>query len=125
MKLWMSGEVDADVADAYQSARRKIVASVNDRLQRVDFAAGCKELAVIAIICHDCDPEYKEIVKYHRGRGVAEFRLKIDYQSFLDSNEDDRTKLVLDMLLRALDLMPLNAISQQDLMKIREVFAVF
>ena len=71
-----------------------------------DFKLGdYEEWAVITIILNENGPDYKEIVRRSIKNKVLEFRLKIDYYDFMKGDYNHKKKLVLEVLLRSLDLM--------------------
>jgi hypothetical protein len=104
MKLWMSGEVDADVAEAYRHARQFVEEMVNQRLQAREIDPAFGKWAVIAIIRREDSPDYNEVITKDRS-GTLEFRLKIDHGTFHKSDADIRRDLVAEMLNRSIDKM--------------------
>ena len=114
MKLWMSGEIMADVADAYRSARSAVVSGVNQRLKLLSLKTDFQEWAVIGIIRPDDLPDYHEIYKADTRRKVLEFRLKIDHSSFGTSDVLHQRMLVIEALKRSVQKMPEFGVEKQD-----------
>ena len=60
---------------------------------------------VITIVLNENGPNYKEIIRRSLKNRELEFRLKIDYDEFIKSDYEHKKKLVIELLLRSLDLM--------------------
>jgi hypothetical protein len=105
MKLWMSGEIQADIADAYRQARKTVETEVNRLLAEVSLAEKAKEWAFIAIIREEDSPDYGEVVKKSAKGKEFEFRLKIPHAEFLPASPTERIGLIFKTLARSVDLM--------------------
>ena len=103
MKLWMSSEQMHECSDN-QKIQREIVPEVNQLIENCKLG-NYKEWAVITIILNEKGPDYKEIIRRSLKNMELEFRLKIDYQAFIDADYDGKKRLVLELLLRSLDIM--------------------
>ena len=103
MKLWMSSEQMHECFENMQ-IQREIKPRINELIK--DCTLGdYKEWAVITIILNDKGPNYKEIIRRSLKNKELEFRLKIDYDEFMKSDYNQRKKLVIELLIRSLDLM--------------------
>jgi hypothetical protein len=123
MKLWMSGEIQADVADAYRHARKTVETEVNRLLAEVSLAEKAKEWAFIAIIREEESPDYDEVVKKSpKGKGF-EFRLKIPHAQFLAATPSERVGLILKALSRSVDLMGPLGVSSDSQALLRDMLA--
>lgn len=99
MKFWFSGEVQADVADAYRTARKEVELALNQAL--ADKAYGpIVGWDFIAIIRETEHPDYDEVKKYDRTDSSLEFRLKIDHARFKEADDLVRCQLLLQAVLR-------------------------
>ena len=105
MKFWMSGEIMADVGDAYRDARKDVEAHLNRRMSEIDYGAGLKELAFIAMILSADGPPYKEIQKYSKRDKTAEFRLRIDHGTFKRAASHGQRSLIVEAVARAIGLL--------------------
>lgn len=105
MKLWMSGEIQADIADIYRETRKSVEAEVNRLLSGISLPGTAEKWAVIAIIRAEDYPDYDEIVKKSSGGKVLEFRLKIPHAEFLLASPRQRTRLLFEVLLRSVERM--------------------
>jgi hypothetical protein len=105
MKLWMSAEMQADVADAYRETRKAIESEVNHLLEGIPVDDAADEWAFIAIIRTEDHPDYGEIVKRSSRGRVLEFRLKISHAEFLAATQTNRIRQVLQELSRSVKLM--------------------
>lgn len=105
MKLWTSGEIEADVDDDYREVRKAVEAAVNRNLESIAIVEKAEKWAVIAIIRESDSPDYGEVVKRSSAGKVLEFRLKIPHDQFLNASKEQRISLMFDMLQRSIDLM--------------------
>lgn len=99
----MSSEQMTECSDN-QIIQREIKPRINELIK--DCTLGdYVEWAVITIILNENGPDYKEIVRRSLKNKELEFRLKIDYYEFMKADFNGKKKLVLEVLLRSLDLM--------------------
>jgi hypothetical protein len=105
MKLWMSGEIDSDIADAFRSARRSVENEVNDLLNKGASDDSIQEWDVIPIIRVIDSPDFNEVVKKSKRGKSLEFRLKIPHENFRASDPRQQIALIIKMLYRSVDLM--------------------
>lgn len=104
MKLWMSAEEMEECGEDNSNIRRDIEPRINVLIKDCTLA-DYVEWAVITIILNENGPDYKEIVRRSLKNKELEFRLKIDYYEFMKTDFNGKKKLVLEVLLRSLDLM--------------------
>ena len=104
MKLWMSAEEMEECGEDNSNIRRDIEPRINELIKDCtlgDYTLWC----VITIILNENGPDYKEIIRRSLKNKELEFRLKIDYNEFMNSDYNHKKKLVLELLMRSLDLM--------------------
>jgi hypothetical protein len=102
MKLWMSGEIQANAADAYRQARKDVENVINDKLSRSDYGSGIQKWIYIAIIREEDSEDYGEIKKYTRRTKEVEFRLKIEHSKFTTAHSTEQKRLLFESLLRSI-----------------------
>jgi hypothetical protein len=119
MKLWMSGEIQADVADAYRVARKSIEEAVNQRLQAVKLSTPFQKWAFIAIIRAEDHPDYGEVKQKDTKRGVIEFRLKVEHQAFLNADAGHQKQLIIEALKRSVSMMAQMGVAEHDCGQLR------
>ena len=117
----MSGEIQADVGDAHRLARKAVEHAVNERLKNCSLSVDFDEWAFISIIRQQDHPDYPEFKKRHAKRKVLEFRLKIPYQDFLNTDEIGRVELLINALRRSVNLMTEFGISSEERAKLLAV----
>ena len=103
MLLWMSAEQMHECFENMQ-IQREIKPKINELIKNCTLG-DYKEWAVITIILNENGPDYKEIIRRSLKNKELEFRLKIDYNEFMNSDYNHKKKLVLELLIRSLDLM--------------------
>ncbi|MBA9901141.1 Imm44 family immunity protein [Burkholderia cepacia] len=107
MKLWMSGEVEADLADTYRVARNAIEPVVNRALEGIEFDQKTEKWTLIPIILSDTFLSgFPEIVKRSSKGTVLEFRLQIPHEEFKQASSEEKMAMLFDALSRSIDLMP-------------------
>ena len=70
-------------------------------LKNKDYGPGLKHLGLIPMIFRPDVKLYKERRKYSAENGDADYRLKIDYNVFVNSNESEKRSLLIKNLLQA------------------------
>ena len=103
MELWMASEQMHECFENMQ-IQREIKPKINELIKNCTLG-DYKEWAVITIILNENGPDYKEIIRRSLKNKELEFRLKIDYNEFMNSDYNHKKKLVLELLMRSLDLM--------------------
>lgn len=103
MKLWISSEIEADIFEPFRVSSLKVEDSINDVISNKAYGLRLNGWDCIAIIRND--DNFEEIIKYSHKKKDMDFRLKINYQDFLNGNELDKEKFVFSMLLRSLKLL--------------------
>lgn len=121
MKLWMSGEIQHDVAEGYREARLVVQSKVNERLQGITLNTNLDQWAFIGIIRPDDHPDYQEVKKFDKRHRTIEFRLKIDHAQFLSGSHAERVVLIIQALMRSVDLMNSLGIDSDDIDKLKSL----
>lgn len=121
MKLWMSGEIQHDVAEGYRQARLVVQSKVNERLQRIRLNTNLDQWAFIGIIRPDDHPDYQEVKKFDKRHRTIEFRLKIDHAQFLSGSHAERIVLIIQALRRSVDLMNALGVDSDDIDKLKSI----
>ena len=105
MRLWTSGEIQADVFDAYRLAINVIEAEINRILRGMSLSEKVEEWAFLAIIRHEDSPDFDEIVRKSARKKTLEFRLKISHRDFASASRRGQIRLILAALERSVGLM--------------------
>lgn len=121
MKLWMSGEIQHDIAEGYRQARLVVQSKVNERLQRITLNTNVDQWAFIGIILPDDHPDYQEVKKFDKRHRTIEFRLKIDHAQFLSGSHAERIVLIIQALRRSVDLMNALGVDSDDIDKLKTI----
>ena len=103
MKLWIGGEIEADVEESFRHARRDVQAAINDIISEKVYQVDLGGWDCIAIIRNDdC---FDEICKYSKKTKEMDLRLKLDYKNFKSSSELERKQMLFAMLIRSLSIL--------------------
>jgi hypothetical protein len=103
MKLWMSAEIQSDVADDYRSIRKPLEVAFNSRFGDEEY--GLDEFNYIAVIRAIESADFPEVCKFRQHEKSAEFRLRIPYTDFRQGDLLRKRVLVCDSLIRAIRML--------------------
>ncbi len=106
MKIWTTGEIQADVYDAYANTSRNVERIFNEHFKEKFYGDGLVKIFYLAIIREVEVEGYKEVKRYHKKDCDVEFRLKIPHDEFLHVNEKAQLKMETDSVMRAIKLIP-------------------
>lgn len=123
MKFWLSGEVQADVSDAYIGALKEIRDALNDAVGDLDVGP-VATWGFIALIREVDTAAYDEVKKYHRGERSFEFRLRIDHGEFIRSDQLGKRRLLMTALLRSVQEARIVAPAAVDLHRIEQAMLI-
>jgi hypothetical protein len=118
----MGCEGKADIAEAYRCVRNAMEAAINERLAKEEFSGRVTQWALIPIIVTGEFREFfPEIANRRIRKGVAEFRLVVDHAAFLSGDDQQRRKLLIEMLRRSITLMPKLGVPKEDCDKLESI----
>lgn len=100
MKLWISGEIEADIGDSFRYVQNKVETLVNDTLLIKNYGNGIDEWDVIMIITQEGG---KESFRFNKRTKATDVRINVDYCNYKNSDPIQREVLFLDHLIRSLD----------------------
>jgi stress-induced morphogen len=103
MKLWISGEIEAAVGDAFRHAMNSVENTINATIESKNYNLPLDGWDCIAILRDDED--FEEVTKYSQKKKDMDFRLKVDYQQFKAGPQLQREKLIYQMLERSLSIL--------------------
>ena len=118
MNIWMSGEIDSDVANAHREARKFIQSEVNKLMQDVSLSTSVVTWVYIAIIRSEASSNYAEVVKFNSKDDSLEFRLIVDHGQFKRSDDQGKSLLIIESLKRSIKLMGDLSVSDNDRSKL-------
>lgn len=124
----MSAEIQSDVAAEYREARQEIESAMNSVLSSFDYGDGLKKVRLIGIVRETDDPTYCETNKYRKKERVFDSRLKISHAEFKAATAIGKRKLIVGIVLRAIEELRRRRIPNIDFAKlagdVRELAAV-
>lgn len=103
-------ELDKEIEQQKLSIRRTTTKPLEEYLKSHDYGEGLKDLGVIPM-CFKPGwmTHYKERKLYNSKNGDADFRLNIDYDSFINADEQGKRKLLIINILQAIRLIGIEA----------------
>jgi len=104
MKFFFSGELDVDIADSYREIRKLVESTLNEQLGENNYGEEIQKISIIPIIL---GPRFIEGKKERRlikkKEKVADYRLFVDFNTWLNGTNEIRTNLIIDNILEAVD----------------------
>ncbi|WP_186183118.1 Imm44 family immunity protein [Burkholderia gladioli] len=106
MKLWMSGENEADIGDDARVVRNAIEPVVNQFMEGQVFSEGFEKWAFMTIILSEkFISGFPEVAKVSSKGKVLEFRLRISHDDFKRASSVDKISMTIDALERSVGMM--------------------
>ena len=102
MKLWLSGEVEAEIGDSFRSVMNEVETLINEGILINYYGDGLIEWDVIFIITKEGG---KELFKYSKRKKGTDIRINVDYNGFKDSDFLGKRNKLLDGLIKSLDVL--------------------
>ena len=102
MEIFISGEIESEVANVYRISTLAIRRAFNAQFTDRSFGSGLVEMTYVAIIIRLNSPSYCEVKKYSKKQRSAEFRLKIPLDTCLLADIAEMTQLAAASLHRAI-----------------------
>jgi hypothetical protein len=104
VKVWLSGEIQDDVANAYREARRVVTRIIEVGLRERAYGPGLDELSLICIILENVD-DHPEVRRYEKKDRVFDMRLQIPHEPFKAADSGFQRQMVMYTLLRCIKEM--------------------
>ncbi|ACK87652.1 dihydrolipoamide succinyltransferase [Bacillus cereus] len=132
MRFFLSGELEGDIAEEFIN----IISEIGSELEGLnsnDYGSEVEEIAIIPIVAK-ITPEYedagffKERKLFKRKSKEADFRLRIDYETFLSADYATRKILIIRNIIQSIRILgekakfDFNAIKlEQDILQIFDI----
>jgi immunity protein 44 of polymorphic toxin system len=129
MRFWFSGEVDAEIAEAFRVTRTSVERRLNDALADRAYGTGVTEIALIPIVLGQQFADRPERRLLQRAQGTADYRLHISFEAFRSGDERCREQFLVRNTIQVIDDISRKANRAKidfagDLLK-RDVLSVF
>ncbi|WP_127837619.1 Imm44 family immunity protein [Burkholderia gladioli] len=122
MKLWMSGENEADIGDDARVVRNAIEPVVNQFMEGQVFSEGFEKWAFMTIILSEkFISGFPEVAKVSSKGKVLEFRLRISHDDFKRASSVDKISMTIDALERSVGMMSKLKVSVESQRKFHSV----
>ncbi|HEA18724.1 MAG TPA: hypothetical protein ENH88_20195 [Pseudoalteromonas prydzensis] len=119
MDIWIGGEIESTIEDKYRAARSQLENHLSHRLETMSYELELDSLDCIAIIRND--NELEELQSYSKEDRDMDFRLVIDFAEFTAASSKESKKLLLNMLLRAVELLSQNSdVNEREALKLKK-----
>ena len=100
----MSAEFSGDIEESLRLASNLVEDKINAVIEAKDYDIELESWDCIAIIMKD-ESDFTEVVKYSKKKRDMDFRLRVRFEDFIDTDELGRQSLLYQMLQRSLDLL--------------------
>ncbi|WP_186108829.1 Imm44 family immunity protein [Burkholderia gladioli] len=122
MKLWMSGENEADIGDDARVVRNAIEPVVNQFMEGQVFLEGFEKWAFMTIILSEkFISGFPEVAKVSSKGKVLEFRLRISHDDFKRASSVDKISMTIDALERSVGMMSKLKVSVESQRKFHSI----
>ncbi|KAA0786723.1 dihydrolipoamide succinyltransferase [Bacillus wiedmannii] len=130
MRFFLSGELEGDIAEEFIN----IISEIGSELEGLNsnnYGSEVEEIAIIPIVAK-ITPEYedagffKERKLFKRKSKEADFRLRIDYETFLSADYATRKILIIRNVIRSIRILGERAKSDFNAIKLeQDILQVF
>jgi hypothetical protein len=117
MKLWIGGEIQTDIGNAFREARNKVEKTINSVIDNKDYDLEFNSWDVIVILRDD--DNFKEITKYSKKKKDMDFRLRLNHKDFADATQGRQEAMIVELLLRSLKILKEKGSSENGVMDLR------
>ncbi|MBG9581110.1 dihydrolipoamide succinyltransferase [Bacillus thuringiensis] len=129
-EVFLSGELEGDIAEEFIN----IISEIGSELEGLnsnDYGSEVEEIAIIPIVAK-ITPEYedagffKERKLFKRKSKEADFRLRIDYETFLSADYATRKILIIRNIIQSIRILGEKAKSDFNAIKLeQDVLQIF
>ncbi|MGG3754360.1 Imm44 family immunity protein [Bacillus anthracis] len=130
MRFFLSGELEGDIAEGFIN----IISEIGSELEGLnsnDYGSEVEEIAIIPIVAK-ITPEYedagffKERKLFKRKSKEADFRLRIDHETFLSADYATRKILIIRNIIQSIRILGEKAKSDFNAIKLeQDVLQIF
>ncbi|MGS7464573.1 Imm44 family immunity protein [Bacillus paranthracis] len=130
MRFFFSGELEGDIAEEFIN----IISEIGSELEGLnsnDYGSEVEEIAIIPIVAK-ITPEYedagffKERKLFKRKSKEADFRLRIDYETFLSADYATRKILIIRNIIQSIRILGEKAKSDFNAIKLeKDILQIF
>nr|WP_036595250.1 Imm44 family immunity protein [Moraxella osloensis] len=122
MKLWMSSEYSGDIGSELRNSRNFVEDEINKLIEHKEYNLDLDKWRCITILMKSKEDRqlYCEIIKYSPKTKKMDFKLQIDYDEFVDSNDKRRQQIIYEMLMRSLDLLIQKGLNETGIESLRQ-----
>lgn len=125
MTFWTSSESYKDIRKQLRPPLLFLESEIKSRVELLTLDTDAKKWAVIYMIAPEpYSSFFPEFFQYSSRETVLEFRLQVDYQAFKLTSEPGRITLLLNCLLRSIELMEGLGIDGEDRAQLIQVVKI-
>ncbi|NOX77650.1 MAG: hypothetical protein GXO41_01680 [Gammaproteobacteria bacterium] len=105
-----------------RNSRNFVEDEINKLIEHKEYNLDLDKWRCITILMKSKEDRqlYCEIIKYSPKTKKMDFKLQIDYDEFVDSNDKRRQQLIYEMLMRSLDLLIQKGLNETGIETLRQ-----
>jgi hypothetical protein len=103
MKFWLGAEIDKNVYEVFRLARKEVERTLNERLGSKIYDLALDSFDCISVMRGDT--VFKERVLYSPKKRNMDFRLWMELDEFIKTDQIGRQAQIFAMLIRATDIL--------------------
>jgi len=103
MKFWLGAEIDESAYEAFRSARKEVERTLNERLGSKSYDLALDSFDCISVMRGDT--VFKERILYSPKRRNMDFRLWMELDEFIKTDQIGQQAQIFAMLIRAADIL--------------------
>ncbi|WP_242307685.1 Imm44 family immunity protein [Bacillus cereus group sp. BfR-BA-01524] len=130
MRFFLSGELEGDIAEEFINIISEISSEL-EKLNNNNYGSEVEKISIIPIVVK-ITPEYeaagffKERKLFKKKSKVADFRLRIDYETFLLADDSGRKILIIKNIIQSIRILGKRAKSDFNAIKLeQDILQVF
>jgi Immunity protein 44 len=109
MKLWISGQVEAEIGDVFRHTMNEIENLVNDKIRKNDYGKGLSDWDIIFVILEEGS---QDSFKYDKRTTTSDIRINLNFQDFKSLDPRGRKKMFMDSLIISLEELRAKGVEQ-------------
>jgi hypothetical protein len=99
VRFFLSGEIDAEIAEAFRATSAEVESKLNSALGNSSYGEAVEEIGIIPIVLSSRFRGRKERRIVQRRTRSADYRLFIEFDVFLHGSNSDRRRLLIENIV--------------------------
>jgi hypothetical protein len=122
MELWMASESQGDIFYQLRDARLPIVKEINSIITKKNYSIDLDNISIIIILRKDED--FEELFLICREENDMDFRLRLDFDKFMNGSIKLREKMIFSLIWRTLAILKRNGFDNESFKELTRDIAI-